>query len=145
MRGKRTSPEKIEEIKALSLVYSPFTIAEKTGISLRTVYEVLKRKDNPVIEAKREEKKLQVIDKVWDDKEGEILKLKTKSDMILDAINEEKIARSRLTELTIGYGTLFDKRQLLKGLATEHILLYSVHQQVVNELFSPQKKAIEEE
>lgn len=121
MRGRRTPPEKIEEIKALSLVYDPSTISTRLGVPLRTVYSVLAKKDNPVIEAKREEKRLELVDKVWDDKEGEIRKLKTKMDMILEEINQEKVNKARLTELTIAYGTLFDKRQLIIGKPTANI------------------------
>lgn len=121
MRGKKTSPQQIEEIKALSLVYSPATISEKSKVSLRTVYEVLKRKDDPKIEAIREQKKQELVEKVWDEREGELLKLKSKSDLILDAINDEKIARARLTELSIAYGTLFDKRRLLSDKSTQNV------------------------
>jgi hypothetical protein len=121
MRGKKTSPQQIEEIKALSLVYSPATVALKTGVSLRTIYEVLKRKDDPKIEAVREQKKQEIVEKVWDKQEGELLKLKTKSDLILDAINDEKIAKARLTELSIAYGTLFDKRRLLSDQSTQNV------------------------
>ena len=100
MRGKKTLPKQIEEIKALTLVYSPATIADKTGISLRTVYEVIKRKDSPLIEQKRQEKRQEIVDKIWTDKEGELLRLREKSDLILDSINEEKIARANLSQLT---------------------------------------------
>lgn len=135
MRGKKTSPEKIEEIKALSLVYSPATIAEKTEVSLRTVYEVLKQKDSPQIEAIRQKKRQEIVEKVWDDKKGEILKLKTKGDMLLEAIDEEKIARSRLTELSTAYGILFDKRRLLSDESTENygLAIYNFIKEVKKE------------
>ena len=128
MRGKKTSPEQIEEIKALSLVHSPAVIAEKTRVSLRTVYEVLKRKDNPVIEAKREEKRLQIIDKVWANKEGEILKLKEKSDLLLDSINPKKAEDASLSQLAVGYGVLFDKRRLLNDESTTNNSVFIVEQ-----------------
>ncbi|GEM_PF-3135639 len=118
MRGKRTPPEKAEEVKALSLVYCPQAISAKVGLPLRTVYSILAKRDNPVIEAKREERRLEVIDKIWDDKEGEVLKLKTKMDMILEGLDQEKVNKARLTELSTSYGILFDKRQLLTGRPT---------------------------
>jgi hypothetical protein len=121
VRGKKTTPAQIEEIKALSLIYSPATIAEKTNVSLRTVYEVIRKKDDPIIEQKREEKRLEIVDKIWQDKEGELLRLREKSDLILNSINEEKIARANLSQLTIGYGTLFDKRRLLVDKSTQNI------------------------
>ena len=132
MRGKKTSAEQIEEIKALSLVYSPAMIAEKTKVSLRTVYSILAKNDSPLIEAKREEKRLEIVEKVWQDKEGEIANLKTKCDMLLDAINGEKIARSNLTQLTIGYGTLFDKRRLLLDQSTVNVS--SHHRLIIDEV-----------
>ena len=140
MRGRKTSPQQVEEIKALSLVYSPATIAEKTKVSLRTVYEVLKRKDDPKIEILRQEKKQEIVEKVWSDKEGEILKLKTKSDMILDAINDEKIARARLQELSIAYGTLFDKRRLIEGLSTQNISMFSHIIEANSQSWKPQEE-----
>jgi hypothetical protein len=139
MRGKKTSPEKIEEIKALSLVYSPATVAEKSVVSLRTVYEILKRKDDPKIEVLREQKKQEIVEKVWDKAGEEVIKLKTKSDIILDAINDEKIARARLTELSIAYGTLFDKRRLLQGFSTENISLFSRIVEAHAETWKPQE------
>ena len=147
MRGKKTSPEQIEEIKALSLVYSSATIAQRTGVSLRTVYELLKRKDSPGIEAKREEKRLEIVDKVWNNKEGELLKLNTKSDLLLDAINDEKITRSRLSELTMGYGILLDKRRLLGDESTQNIAVKSLPQVaiVVQEMLDNERKSKRQE
>jgi hypothetical protein len=84
MRGKRTPPEKIEEIKALSHIYSPQTISARLQTPLRTVYEVLRKQDNPVIEARREQKRLEMVDKVWDKTEGDVRELKAKMDMILE-------------------------------------------------------------
>lgn len=82
MRGKKTSPEKVEEVKALSLVYSPDVISAKLAIPVRTVYDILKQTDSPAIEAKREEKRAEIVDKVWADKEGEILKLKPETRVV---------------------------------------------------------------
>jgi len=137
MRGKKTSPEITEEIKALSLIYSPQTISEKLQIPLRTCYAILAKKDNPVIEARREEKRLQVIDKTWDDKEGEILKIKDKMRMILDGLDQGKVDRARLTELSTSFGILFDKRQLLTGKATENVSLLT---QIVTSAVERHKK-----
>ena len=123
MRGKKTSPEITEEIKALSLIYSPQTVSEKISVPLRTVYSVLAKKDNPVIEARRDEQRLQVVDKIWNNKEGEILKIRSKMEMILDGLDQGKVDRARLTELSTSFGILFDKRQLLTGKATENVNL----------------------
>jgi len=121
MRGKRIPDENREEIKALSIVYNPRTIAEKIGVGLRTVYEVLKKPDSPAVEARREERRVEVVDKVWDSKEVEITKIKDKMDMFLNHMDEEKAARARLSELSIAFGTLFDKRQLLTGKSTQNV------------------------
>jgi len=121
LRGRKTSTEKAEEIKALSLIYTPQTISEKLQVPLRTCYAILAKRDNPAIETRREEKRLQVVDKVWADKEGEILKIKSKMEMILDGLDQEKVNRARLTELSTSFGILFDKRQLLTGAPTENI------------------------
>lgn len=134
MRGKKTSDEKIEEIKALSLVYSPATISAKTGVSLRTVYEVLKRKDDLKIEALREEKRKEIVEKVWDNNEAELMKLKTKSDRLLDAINDEKIARARVSEISKSYGTLFDKRRILGDKSTSNVSVNHHHEHIIKHL-----------
>lgn len=118
MRGKKTSPEKYEEIKALSLVYPPAIISERVGVPLRTVYDILRRKDDPKIEAIREKKREEIIEEVWEDKKKDALKIKGRMDMILEAVDQEKITRARLTELTTGYGTLFDKLRLLENKST---------------------------
>lgn len=125
MRGKRTPPETIEEIKALSIAFDPQGIAEKTGIPLRTVYDILAKKDSPVIEAKREEKRLEIIDRVWTETEEEIKKevtaLKDKGDMLLEHLTPKKAEKARTTEITTAYGTLFDKRRMLQNKSTENI------------------------
>ena len=123
MRGKRISDEKREEIKALSIVYNPRTIADKIGVGLRTIYEVLKKPDSPAVEARREERRVEVVDKVWDSKEVEVTKIKSKMDMLLNHMDEEKAARARLSKLSIAFGTLFDKRQLLTGKSTQNLSL----------------------
>ena len=121
MRGTRTPPEKIEAIKALSLVYSPQAISDKEGVSLRTVYKYLAKKDNPVIEAKREEMRVDVVERMWKDKDKEILSLKDKLDLLLDGVNEEVMGEAKLRDRVVSYGILFDKRQLLMGKPTENI------------------------
>jgi hypothetical protein len=125
MRGKPTPPDKIEEIKALSLIYHPHTISAKLAIPLRTVYQVLSKHDNPALEARRAQKRLEVVDKVWDKTEADARELKAKMDMILEGINQGKVDRARLTELSTAYGTLFDKTRLLTGQSTENISIHA--------------------
>jgi len=48
MKGKKIPPEVAEEVKALSLVYSPKAISKKINLGLRTVYNILARKDSLV-------------------------------------------------------------------------------------------------
>jgi hypothetical protein len=121
MKGKRTSFEKIEEVKVLSRVYRPSEVSRRTGVPLRTVHSILAKKDPPKIEAKREEKRLEIVGKVWDDKAEEIARLKLKTDMILDALTQEKVNNARLTELSTAYGTLFDKIRLLNNESTQNL------------------------
>ena len=123
MRGKKTPPEKVEEIKALSLVFSPAAISEKVGVSLRTIHSILAKKDNSVIEKRREEKRLEIVDKVWDGKIADVRELKTKCDMILEGLTKDKIDKARLTELTTAFGTLFDKIRLLQNQSTDNYAL----------------------
>lgn len=63
---------------------------------------------------------------------------------ILESITDETINEAKLRDRVISAGVCTDKSRLLKGLSTGHILLYSVHQQVINELF-PSQKTIEAE
>ena len=121
MQGKKTPPELIEEVKALSLVYSPKAICGKVNLGLRTVYNILARKDSPAVEAKREEMRVDVVERMWKNKDQEILQLKDKLDMLMDGIGQEKMDKARLMEVTTAYGILFDKRQLLMGHPTQNI------------------------
>ena len=125
-RGVKTSPDKVEEIKALSLIYNPYIISAKLQIPVRTIYEVLKREDNPVIEAKREERRIEAVDKAWDDTEGEIEFLKDKCKLILCAVDQGKVDKARLTELSTAYGTLFDKIRLMTDRSTQNVSVHSV-------------------
>ena len=118
MKGFKTPPEKVEEVKALSVVYSPKAICGKVGLSLRTVYTILRKKDSPVIEAKREEMRVDVVERMWKNKDKEILQLKDKLDMLMDGVSQEKMDKARLMEITTAYAILFDKRQLLMGKPT---------------------------
>ena len=135
MRGKKTPPEKVEEIKALSLVYSPVAISEKVGVSVRTVHSILAKKDNPAIEKRREEKRIEIVDKVWDGKIADVQTLKTKCDLILEGLTKEKVDKARLTELTTSFGILFDKIRLLQNLSTEnHAMQASINDKKIEHL-----------
>ena len=125
MQGKKTSPEVVEEIKSLSLVYSPKAISKKVNLGLRTVYNVLARKDSPAVEAKREEMRVDVVERIWKNKDQEILQLKDKLDMLMAGVSQEKMDKARLMEVTTAYGILFDKRQLLMGKPTENIFAFT--------------------
>jgi hypothetical protein len=127
-RGKKTPPEKVEEVKALSLIYNPQTVAERTGVAVRTVYSILRTPDDPKMEAYRARKRERVVDDAWNrvDVEGEVHKLKGKCDMILEAIDQRRVDSARITELTTAYGTLFDKSRLLGGKSTENISLIAI-------------------
>jgi hypothetical protein len=126
MRGKKTSPKKYEEIKALALTDNPATIAQKTGTPLRTVYDVLRRRDDPKIEAVREKKREEIVEEVWKDKEKDMVKLKGKMDLILEAIDEGTVERAKLVEKTTAYGTLFDKLRLLDNKSTANVGVLAV-------------------
>jgi hypothetical protein len=125
MRGKRTPTKKIEEVKALSIAFEPREISEKTEIPLRTVHAILAKKSNPVIERKRAEKKLEIVDEVFcetkEEIQKEVKKLKQKGDMLLDNLTPEKAAKARTTELTTSYGILFDKRRIIEGKSTSNL------------------------
>ena len=54
-------------------------------------------------------------------KKTEVDTLKAKCNMLLDGLTPDKVEKARLTEISIAYGTLFDKRQLLTGGATQNI------------------------
>ena len=101
------------------------------------MYEVLKKQDAPRIAARREERRVEIVDKVWDSKEVEITKIKSKMDLFLNHMGEEKAARARLSELSIAFGTLFDKRQLLTGKSTQNVSLMT---QIVESAASLHKK-----
>lgn len=151
LRGKKTSPEKTEEVKSLSIAFEANEVAKKTGVSLRTVYAILAKKDNPVIEAKREEKRLEIVDRVFSETEEEIqveiTKLKLKEDMLLEHLTPEKAEKARVTELTTGYGTIFDKRRLIEGKSTANISERLVFNVVSNDnrFTQPESKSGEEE
>ena len=85
------------------------------------MYNLLARKDSPAVEAKREEMRVDVVERMWKNKDQEILQLKNKLDMLMDGIGQEKMDKARLMEVTTAYGILFDKRQLLMGHPTQNI------------------------
>ncbi len=60
----------------------------------------------------------------------EISKLKSKCDMILDGLDQEKADKAKLTELSTAFGTLFDKIRLLKGESTEIIDINQVNNEI---------------
>jgi hypothetical protein len=68
---------------------------------------------------------LEIVDKVWDKTEDDVRELEAKMDMILEGINQGKVDRARLTELSTAYGTLFDKTRLLTGQSTENISIHA--------------------
>jgi len=121
MQGKKTPPELVEEVKALSLVYSPKAISEKVHLGLRTIYGILARKDSPAVEAKREEMRVDVVERVWADKDKDIMQLKTKLDLLLDGVNENVVEKAGLRDRVVSYGILFDKKQLLTGGPTQNV------------------------
>lgn len=131
--GKKTPPDKVEEIKALSVAFDPKTISKKTGIPLRTVYHILRTKQSPAIETERAKRASKMRESIWDKAKEtvgqEIAKLNDKCNMLLEHLTPEKAAKARATELTTAYGTLFDKKRLLQGESTEnlaHKLVFTV-------------------
>ena len=121
MQGKKVAPELAEEVNALSLVFSPRAISEKVSLGLRTVYNILAKKDSPAVEVKREEMRVNVVERVWADKDKDIMQLKTKLDMLLDGVNENVVEKAGLRDRVVSYGILFDKRQLLVGGPTQNV------------------------
>jgi len=121
MLGKKVPVEVVEEVKALSLVYSAKAISEKVHLGMRTVYNILAKKDSPAVEAKRDEMRVDVVERMWANKDKEILQLKDKMDLLMDGVNEEKINRAGVRDTVGAYGILFDERQLLSGGPTQNI------------------------
>jgi hypothetical protein len=126
MRGKRTSPEKTEEIKALSIIYDSKIISEKLNIPLRTVQSIIARKDNPVIEAKREEKRLEIVDKVFSETQEEIeaevndlISIGTKARKRLHQLLDE--GKTKAIETTAVMDRSFQQRRLLEGNSSVNI------------------------
>jgi hypothetical protein len=135
--GRRTPPEKVEEIKALSVAFDAKTIAEKTGTPLRTVYDILKRNaDSPAIKQERAQRAEKMRDDIWasakETVEAEIAKLAEKCDMLLDHMTPEKAAKARVSEIATSFGILTDKKRLLQGESTSnearHVRVVVVHQ-----------------
>ena len=121
MQGKKTPPELVEEVKALSLVYSPQAICGRVNLGLRTVYNILSKRDDPAIEAKREEMPVDVVERVFKDKDKDIMQLKSKLDMLLDGVNDNVMEKANLRDRVVSYGILFDKKQLLIGGPTQNV------------------------
>jgi hypothetical protein len=147
--GRRTPPEKVEEVKALSVAFDAKTIAQKTGIKLRTVYAILQRKESPVIEQERAQRAQRMRGDIWakaqETVEQEIQILKGKERMLLEHLTDEKCSKARATELTTAYGTLFDKRRLLQGESTSnearHVRVIVVHRDGHEEEADPEPSA----
>ncbi len=58
----------------------------------------------------------------------------------IKAITPEKLEKSSAYQLYGMTSLIYDKERLERGLSTDHIILYSVHQHVVRELFDPAKQ-----
>jgi hypothetical protein len=148
--GRRTPPEKVEEIKALSVAFDAKTIAEKTGTPLRTVYDILKRNaDSPAIKQERAQRAEKMRDDIWasakETVEAEIAKLAEKCDMLLDHMTPEKAAKARVSEIATSFGILTDKKRLLQGESTSnearHVRVIVVHRDGHEEEADPEPSA----
>ncbi len=117
MSGKRKYPEGLPDNKrdaVRAFLESGKTyreIADILGVSKSTVGNIAK--ETKTVDAG-------LVDAI---KKTEVDKLKSKCDMLLDGLTPDKVEKARLTEISIAYGTLFDKRQLLTGGATQNVAI----------------------
>lgn len=124
-RGKKTPPETVEEIRALSVAFDAKAISEKTGVPVRTVQHILRKQDSPIVRQERALWERQMRDagraNAQEIIEQEIAKLTEKCNMLLEHLTPEKAAKARIGEVATSFGILSDKRRLLQGESTANV------------------------
>lgn len=121
-QGQKLTDELKEQIRVqLALSDNKNEIAKKLGVSWATVDKIAKElKELPEEEAKyenlREQKKQQMIDKIWDS-------LVDAQELGHSMIKEAKqgLRDIPLNQISTYYGTLYDKMALMDGKSTQNI------------------------
>ncbi len=144
MKGKKTTEEKKEEVKAL-LYINPYIsqreISRQTNIPLTTVHEIQKTIVNTdEFEQVRTQKKQEFIDKAWnvvqkalvltEKRFDKALENEAEFDLLLDKINDSEmtlkeksallsklkaIEMTNIRDIAITLGTIYDKQALASG------------------------------
>lgn len=118
-RGKKTSEQKKEEVKALLLVNPDISepdISKHTGLPKATVHYLKKdiiESEPDTFESIRAQKKEEFIKEAWKVVTKTMLTLDTKVDMLLK--DPESLSKANIRDIAVALGTIYDKQALASG------------------------------
>ncbi len=118
-RGKKTSDQKKEEVKAVLYINPNATgkeIAQITKLPERTAYDLRDKvinEDADTFAALRNKKKEEFIDEAWNVVTKIMLTADKKIDMLLR--DPESLSKANIRDIAIALGTIYDKQALAAG------------------------------
>jgi hypothetical protein len=115
MRGKKTSEEDKEKLKAVVLLNpnaSQRDIAKQVNMPLTTVHQLYNEiKDTDEFEQARTIKKQEFINKAWELVKKSLNKIEEK----LESLTPEQLQKTNIRDIAITMGTIYDKQALASG------------------------------
>ena len=118
-RGKKTSEDKREQVKAVLMINPEATgkeISKIIKIPERTAYDLRNKiiDDDPDTYAElRAKKKEEFITEAWEVVKKALLATNLKIDSLLN--NPESLAKANIRDIAIALGTIYDKQALASG------------------------------
>lgn len=123
MRGKKTSEEDKEKVKALLYLHPEMDkadIARQSGVPRTTIIEMMKDEhfiDKDKFDEYRQQKKYAFIDKAWELISKTLQATEQKLDNLIDS--PESLAKVNVRDIAITMGTIYDKQALASGEPTQ--------------------------
>ena len=118
-RGKKTSEDKREQVKAVLMINPEATgkeISKIIKIPERTAYDLRNKiidDDSDTFAALRAKKKEEFITEAWEVVKKALLATNLKIDSLLN--NPESLAKANIRDIAIALGTIYDKQALASG------------------------------
>ena len=118
-RGKKTSEDKREQVKAVLMINPEATgkeISKIIKIPERTAYDLRNKiidDDSDTFAELRAKKKEEFITEAWEVVKKALLATNLKIDSLLN--NPESLAKANIRDIAIALGTIYDKQALASG------------------------------
>jgi len=122
-RGKKTSEDKREQVKAVLMINPEATgkeISKIIKIPERTAYDLRNKiidDDSDTFAELRAKKKEEFITEAWEVVKKALLATNLKIDSLLN--NPESLAKANIRDIAIALGTIYDKQALASGEPTQ--------------------------